>query len=127
MRTTVFAYKGIVGIKSDVKAEGLLNDPLKPGQLGFVVKADCVDIQSEALELLKQVKKSSDDIGEVDVFRSDNGLCFSWLGGPLKAFKPADITGSNSYDASELKANADVKPPEDFIAFVDGLDGHKNS
>lgn len=36
MRTQVFTHKGYVGIMSDVQAEGLLNNPSQPGELGFV-------------------------------------------------------------------------------------------
>ena len=119
MRTQVFAHKGIVGIQSDPKAEGLLNDPMLPGQLGFVVDAKFVDIQPEALELLKQIKQSGDDIGEIDVYESEVGVIFSWLGGPLKASNPLEITGSNCYDASLLKANDTVVPPKEFVEFID--------
>ncbi|MDD5650621.1 MAG: hypothetical protein PHF86_09430 [Candidatus Nanoarchaeia archaeon] len=66
MRTQIFAHKGWIGIKSNVNAEGLLNKPLDKGQLGFVVNADFVDISPDALELLKQVPLSGDDLGEVD-------------------------------------------------------------
>lgn len=120
MRTQIFSYKGVIGIQSDVKAEGLLNDPLQSGQLGFVINADYIDIQPEALELLKTVKKSGDDIGEVDVFESEKGVIFSWLGGPLKAFIPDQITGSSTYNAYLLKTtNENIKPPQEFINFVE--------
>lgn len=71
MRTKVFAHKGWVGIESDVNAEGILNRPLDKGQLGFVLDANFVDITPEALELLKQVPGSGDDIGEVDIIESN--------------------------------------------------------
>jgi hypothetical protein len=121
MRTKVFSYKGVVGIKSDVKADGLLNDPKKSGQLGFVVDASCVDISSEALVLLKTVPKSSDDIGEVDVFQaSDKKVVFSWLGGPWKSFRPEDVSSSGTYDPSLLRASVEVvEIPQDFIDYVD--------
>jgi hypothetical protein len=129
VRTQVFAYKGFVGIKSDVKAEGLINDPMKPGQLGFVVNAASVDIQPEALDLLKQVKKSGDDIGEVDVFESsdkleaDKVVVFAWLGGPLKLLNPSDseCTGSSTYNAALLKSSPKVETPQDFIEAIDRI------
>jgi hypothetical protein len=119
MRTQVFAHKGYIGIKSDVKAEGLLNDPMKPGQLGFVLDAAYVDVQPAALELLKKVKKSGDDIGEIDVYKSPDKTYFCWLGGPLKVSDPCKITGSNVYDASLLQSNDSVVTPQDFINFVE--------
>lgn len=122
MRTQVFSYKGIIGIKSNIKAEGLLNKPTEKGQLGFVVDAKYVDISPEALNLLKHIKRSSDDIGEVDVFQSSQGkVIFAWLGGPWKYLNPnhEEVTGSNTYDASLLHANNNVEIPKDFKAFVD--------
>jgi len=120
MRTQVFAHNGFLGIMSGVGAEGLLNKPKDPGQLGFVVDAEYVDIQPEALELLKKIPKSCDDIGDVDVFKSENGIVFSWLGGPRTALKPDKASGSSSYDPSLLKANPKVETPKDFIEATEG-------
>lgn len=119
MRTQVFAYKGAIGIVSDTKAEGLLNKPMEPGQLGFVVDASFVDVSAEALELLKTVPGSSDDLGEVDVFEAHGKIIFSWLGGPWKMFRPADISSSSIYEPTLLKACVDVVVPQDFIDFID--------
>ena len=66
MRTQVFAHRGIVGIKSNPDAEGLLNRPMDPGQLGFVVDGAHVDINPDAIEALKTVKKSA-EIGRAHV------------------------------------------------------------
>jgi hypothetical protein len=120
MRTQVFQHKGILGIQSDFQAEGLLNDPSQPGQLGFVVNADFVDVQPEALELLKKVKPSHDDIGDVDVFQSNDGVVvFAWLGGNLRAMNPDVIQGSNSYHPELLKTSENVVAPQEFIDFVE--------
>jgi len=121
MRTSVFTYKGYIGIESDVKAEGLLNDPSQPGQLGFVVDANSVDIQPEALELLKAIKKGRDSLGDVDVFSAGDKVIFGWLGGPLRLIDPKNTTGSRDYNPSLLKSNSDVKTPEDFIKAVDTM------
>jgi hypothetical protein len=86
MRTQIFAHKGMIGIVSDYKAEGLVNDP--SSQLGFVLKAEFVDVQPAALELLKTIKKSGDDIGDVDIHASDIGPIINWLGGPWKVVRP---------------------------------------
>lgn len=121
-RTQVFAHKDYLGIKSSVKAEGLLNDPKAKSQLGFVVKAKYVDIQPEALELLKQVKQSGDNIGDIDIFQSSKGVIFSWLGGSLKVCKPSEIKGSNTYDSSLVKSNPNIETPQDFIYIVEKVE-----
>lgn len=119
MRTKVFAYKGFIGIQSDFNAEGLLNDPSKPGQLGFVVDADFCDIQPEAIELLKKIPKSGDDIGDVDVFKAGEKVIFAWLGPMLRVLDlNREISGSSSYNPRLLKpANFDT--PEQFKQFID--------
>lgn len=121
MRTQVFAHNGFIGIKSDIKAEGLLNNPTEPDQLGFVVDANFVDVQPQALELLKQIKRSADDLGEVDIFKSVKGTIFSWLGGPMKVIIPADVTSSNDYHPELIVANDKVETPQDFIDFINAL------
>lgn len=119
MRTQIFTHKGIIGIRSGIKAEGLLNDPKKPGQLGFVVNAEFVDIQPEALELLKGVKKSCDAIGDIDVYQSSKCVVIAWLGGPFKAFDPSEVDGSREYDVSLLKPADNVVTDPMFIKMVD--------
>lgn len=121
MRTKIFEYKGIIGIQSDPDAEGLVAKP-ENGNLGCVVHADFVDISPEALELLKEVKKGKDNIGDIDVFEAGEGIVIlGWLGGYLNAFKPTDILGSKDYNPALLKPTEGVEVPEEFKDFVDNL------
>ena len=121
MRTQVFFYNGFLGINSDVKAEGLINDPAGDGQLGFIVDAAFCDISPEAIDFLKKIPKSADDFGDVDCFKIDDGrvLC-SWLGSSMQAISSdADATGSREYNPSLLIPNPKVVIPDDFKTFVD--------
>jgi hypothetical protein len=122
VKTNVFAYKGFIGIESSPEAEGLMNDPTHPRELGFILDAAHVNFSPEAVEELKKVKKSGDDLGEIDIFEASEGrVIFGWLGGPLKAFKPELIEGSKSYDASLIKASEKpVAIPVEFKEFIDG-------
>lgn len=120
MRTKVFAYSGFIGVESDYKAEGLLNNPAQPNELGFVIDADFVDITEDALELLKNIKKSHDDIGDVDVFKSDKKTIFSWMGGCFCIIDPESAEGSREYNPSLLKpSNQDILIPEGFKEYID--------
>lgn len=123
MRTKVFAHKGVVGIMSDINAEGLLNNPTDDGQLGFVVNAEFVDIQPEALEILKTIPKSHDSLGDVDIFQASRGMVvFSWLGGHLAIIHPTSgITGSREYNPSLLTPCDTVETDPDFARFVDSI------
>lgn len=120
MKIQVFAYKGYVGISASPDCEGIVAHPGN-GNLGVVSEADKVEFSSEAVEALRQVKKSDDDLGDVDIFQADDEVIFAWLGGYKKAFKPEHIEGSNSYDASLIKATEGVEVPQDFKEFIDNL------
>lgn len=121
VKTKVFVYKGVLGIQSDIKSEGLLNNPANDGQLGFVLDASKVEFQQEAIDWLKKVKPSSDDFGGVDVFKTNEGMIvFSWLGGPLRlCMNQSEIDGSSNYHPELLTATEGVEAPEAFKIFVD--------
>jgi len=56
-----------------------------------------LDLQ-EALKLLKTVKTSNDDLGDVDWFATSDGKAsFGWLGGPRALIDAASAEGSSSY------------------------------
>jgi hypothetical protein len=122
MRTKVFAYKGVVGVESSYKAEGLINHPAEPGQLGFVVDANFVDISKEALDILKTIKRSSDDIGDIDIFAAKDIVCFCWTGSCKQVIKPDYFEGSNTYDPSLITRTCEVEVPEEFKTFIDGCE-----
>lgn len=118
MRTTIFAYRGYVGIDSDPSADHLVAGP-HTGSIGCVVESEGIDISPEALEELKKIKKSGDDLGEVDVFKSGDKVVVGWLGGYRKVFKAEDIEGSSEFDASLLTANPNVVVPDEFKEAAD--------
>ncbi len=111
-------------LKPEHLTDALLNKPLDEGQLGFVCDMNKCTFNSEAIKLLKEVKKSGDDIGAVDVFKSDDGPVFAWMGGPLMLGTPEQLDGSSAYDYELLDA---VKPvdddiPEDITLFMTELE-----
>lgn len=121
MRTQIFYYKGYVGVQSSLDAEGLFNNPAEPGQLGFIVDAEYVDIQPEALDEILKLEKSYDDIGDFDVKKVDEKTYIMWLGGPLRVFDFNDksISGSRYLNTSTLKSNPEIKPSDEFINYID--------
>ena len=120
MDTKIFAHKGYLGIQSSYEAEGLENNPKDNKDLGFVVNAAYCAIQPAALEILRNVPKSNDDIGEIDVFKDKEGTVFMcWLGGSMVAFEPnSDISIKRQY-MPELLTATDFETPVDFIDFVE--------
>ena len=119
MRTRVFLYKNKLGIESHPEeAEGLINKPLDPGQLGFVLDASKVDFQQEAINWMKNLATTGDDIGDVDAFKTDDGkVIFAWLGGPMTAIGSNHITPCTS--DFDLLIATEFETPQDFKEFID--------
>jgi len=106
MVTQITEYRGIIVIESDYKTEGLINDPLQTGQLGFIVQADKIKFSQGAIDCLKKVQKSRDAIGEVmcDNNGPDNTVLFSWLAGPKRFIEPGKHKADRDYNPSLLTA-----------------------
>jgi len=119
--TTVFIYKGIIGISSQETCESLIAKPGN-GNLGCVCDASKMKISKEALEALKTIPKGKDSIGDIDIFQTnDKKVIFSWFGGYLKAFKPNKIETSRDYNPDLLTHSDDVEIPQKFIDYVNKL------
>ena len=133
----IFAYKGYIGISGWADncpesigeneeitlkhlSPALMNNPLEEGQLGFVCKIDKCSFSQEAIDLLKQIKPSNDDIGDVDILSSKEGPMFCWLGGPMKILN-LESEGSRNYNPSLLPEASEVEVPEAFKNHVDLL------
>jgi len=121
VKTQVFVYKGVLGIQSSPQSVGLLNKPMEKDQLGFVMDASKVEFQQMAIDWLSKVPRSSDCIGNVDVFKANDGMVvFSWFGGPLQMMEnPKDHSGSRDYKPELLEPTEGVEAPEDFKARID--------
>lgn len=119
-KVNVFVYNGYVGIDANPDAEGIVAHPGN-GSLGVVTEADKVQFSAEAVEALKRIRKSHDDLGDVDIFQAGDKVILGWLGGYKRAFKPEEVEGSSSYDASLIKATEGVEVPQEFKDFVDSL------
>lgn len=134
----IFAYKDTLGfdgwkdgypqaladgesITKEHLSDALLNDPTQDGQLGFVCDISKCQITAEAIEILKNVPISHDDIGDVDLFKAGDVSVISWLGGALCAKRALHIEGSSSYDITLLPKSSEVEVPQSFIDFVDNL------
>lgn len=100
--------------------------PIGPGKIGCVIANTKVSLgaSEEALAWLRGVKKSRDDIGDVDWFAcADGNKAFGWLGG-VYSIKGRDAVGSRSYDVfpDDCVRIANVTPAEARAAVDEGLD-----
>lgn len=118
-RTSVFAYRGMLGILCPPKAEGVLTRPGKGGSFGTVTNANFADISFEALKILRSIRRGSSSLGDIDVFKSAEGPIFSWIGGQNIMLDPKETAASRDYDPSLLTAKKNVDIPEGFKKAVD--------
>jgi len=103
MHATVTAHKGILVLELLVSASILgevttsMDNPTCIGQV-IHDTANNLGVSKEALKLLKTVKTSNDDLGDVDWFATSDGKAsFGWLGGPRALIDAASAEGSSSY------------------------------
>lgn len=109
LKTRVTAHLGMLVIETKDPSKDDDFIPAGGDKIGCVLKntGTRLGISSEALSLLKTVKKSRDDIGEVDSWRassitSEEVCCFSWLGPPCRLVDPKTAEGSRTYDITRI-------------------------
>jgi hypothetical protein len=118
MKTKVFIFRDYIGIESSPECEGIMAHPAA-GSLGVVCYANSVEFSPEAVELLKTIKKSDDDLGDVNIFQTlDNTIIFSWMGGYKRLVDPSNSQFSRSCDTSLLVPTEGVEPSDGFKKVV---------
>ena len=118
MRTKVFAYKGIIGIKSYAETI-FLNDPQACKM--FLVDANTVDISPEALALLKKLKKGDASIADIMSYKAGDTKVFGWSETLVKIITKA-VVADKCYNPDMLKAVMGVQIEKSFMAYVDKLE-----
>lgn len=111
---SVHTYKGYLVISGPIDLEHKDWVPAGDGRIGCVLlqSGKHLEISEEALAVLRKVRRTHDAIGDVDWFGSDNdGLVFSWLGGPRT------LKGIGDIESGKLTGSRDfqVPGPEHYI------------
>lgn len=122
MKTKVFYYKDYVGITA---GNNLVNDPAGPGQLGVLIDITEVEIQKEALDFLKTLKKSNGSFGDVMCF----GNTFGWCGA-FWTVLTKDSSPDRDFEPMLLESQvSEFETPTDFITFIDSVNPqvHENT
>lgn len=98
--------------------------PVGPGKIGCIIMNTKVALgaSEEALAWLRGVKRSRDDIGDVDWFAcGDGNKAFGWLGG-LYSVKNRQAEGSRSYEVfPDDCVRIANEPPVEAKAAVDAM------
>ena len=100
MKVRITAYKGILCIEAQepfVKDEGFL--PNNDGRVGCLVMGtkEHLGVSQEALDLLKTIPRSLDDIGDVMWWGDKGKFYFGWLGSPRTLVDPKRCEGDRRY------------------------------
>jgi hypothetical protein len=119
----VTTYENYLIIESDPETMNEDWVPYGGSKFGCVIvnTNEHLGISSDALEILKKVKRSSDAIGDVDAWKTSDGIdCFSWIG-PCKHIIPIDsLEGSRDYDISTISyIDIPNDPPPVAINIID--------
>lgn len=127
MKTRIFTYKGWLGIESSPEAEGLVAKPGN-GNMGCVLRTDCVEITPEAKQVFNNAKREGGSFAPfmltthkgagVEHGKSSVG----WLGGYLQACEFADVLIGRDCDKKAVEYMievADMEIPSEFKQLVD--------
>ena len=77
-------------------------------------------MSKEAFDLLKTIKRSGDDIGDVSAWRTtDNRDCIAWLGNVKRLVNMESAEGDNGGIADIAYVTIDNVSPEDAVALID--------
>lgn len=102
MKAKLTAYRGllvfnVIAKKSSAACTLTIDHPTYIGQV-IHDTAKNMGISDEAIELLKAVTRSRDDLGDVDFFKCNKGkFHFSWLGGMKQTMWPNGLEGSRDW------------------------------
>lgn len=104
MKVKITAYKGILCIETQApfdKDDTFL--PNNEGRIGCLVMGtkENLGVSQEALDLLKTIRQSRDDIGDVMWWGIKGKFYFGWLGSPLSLKDPKRIEGDRRYTVTE--------------------------
>lgn len=129
MRTIIFGYKGIIGAETDLDKGKFLNDPKAGGQLGVVVPVEEIDINKEALELLKKAKREGGSFAPIMLtkhssqYEGESKASVGLMGFWKHLFHGEDLCIGRDCDTSilDLCNVTEVNIPQDFKDVVDKL------
>ncbi len=121
IRVEVTCHEGILVINTTKEQQDKWFIPNTQGRFGCVLidTEKHLAMSDEAFELLKKIRKGSDSIGDICTWESDQGPCFSWIGGPKKLVQVNQCECSRD-GIINFKYNKidNVIPPEALEAIV---------
>lgn len=127
-RTKIFLYKGVFGIESSAKSEGIIARPVN-GNLGVVVNTAGCDITPEAKKVLENASREGGSFAPFMLTKhsgpgTEHGKSsFGWLGGYMQACSPNEVQLGRDCskevlaDMVTMDVN-DMMLPKSFVEYV---------
>lgn len=100
--TIVYAYKGVIGIKSDKECDGLVNDPNGRNGMLYIIDTQHIKFSQEAIDLIKKIPVGTNSIGDIMAYKAADMVLFAFRSGPIKP-------GSNQIFQAIGKARVETK------------------
>lgn len=140
---TFFGYRGFVGchgfkdnldpdslpeglpLKREHLSDALFNNPFDQENPEYILDLTKCHFNQEAINVLKSIKRTDDDEGEIDVFNHADLKVISWVGQVLKLIN-SESKAPKSYDVSVLDSIVpeELEIPDGLKEFIDFvLDG----
>jgi len=107
LKVKVTAYKGLIVIEPIEPEKGASTKegwiPIGPGRLGNVLctTKGRLGVSREAFNLLRQIPRGTDCIGDIGWWKCDDGThAFSWFGTVYRVIDPVRCVGDREYKVS---------------------------
>jgi len=128
LKVKVTCHKNYVIIEVLDKKEDKNFVPINDQRIGCVLinSQKYLGMSDEAAALLKTMKKSGDDIGDVSAWKTDDGRnCFSWIGG-FKRLIDMKVAESDRNGITELHyIKIKNTPPKEAVEAIDEYEKEK--
>jgi hypothetical protein len=104
--TRITTHRGQLVISHEQRESNeIVTSPFDSSSMGFVIGDTAyIGISAEAHEVLKTIRRGRGAIGDIDLFRTSDGLyALATLGGANVLVNPKDAEGSRDYQVPEIK------------------------
>lgn len=118
MKIKIVEYKGYLITECLLKTEEILNDESIKPPLGTLIGTTVIDTKNnlgmskEAWKIIKKLKISGDDIGDIATFKRNDLDCIYWLGSVNRAIKIdyAELPSNGAIDIKFTEIPNDINP-----------------
>lgn len=122
--TRITAHRGHLVIECDLTERSERYIPAGGGQIGCTllgIDASLLGISVEAMEELRKVGRSRDDIGDISIWRANDGRwCAGWLGPRWKILRPGSESDRQGLELDVPHAVIPNDVPPDAAQAIDG-------